>query len=177
MVGNLSPGISRWNCINLSSRNGALSFFRYRAGSISRGGPRCFTLLSITSISFRTPENPGASFAFGAGERPKESHMAEHHPPPERERDTRGGQWDGCYFHATFDFPLRVTGISLFIFRLLNYIPINKLPAHRLPYLPFHRLRGKDNPFSPRHEIVYLEKERRKLNFFFSSLLKGLVGI
>lgn len=95
----------------------------------------------------------------------------------ERERDTRGGQWDGCYFHATFDFPLRVTGISLFIFRLLNYIPINKLPAHRLPYLPFHRLRGKDNPFPPRREIVYLEKERRKLNFFFSSLLKGLVGI
>lgn len=57
LVGNLSAGISRWNCINLSSRNGALSFFRYRAGSISRGGPRCFTLLSITSISFRTPKN------------------------------------------------------------------------------------------------------------------------
>lgn len=47
-------------------------------------------------------------------------------------RAHRDSQWDGCYFHATFGFPAGVTGISLFIFRLLNYIPINNVP----PVLP-----------------------------------------
>ena len=128
LVGNLSAGISRWNCINLSSRNGALSFFRYRAGSISRGGPRCFHASLHYFHIISHPEKLQ-----------KESHMAEYHQR-DRERETRGAaNGNGCYFHATFDFPLRVTGISLFIFRLLNYIPINKLPAH-LGSLIYHSI-------------------------------------
>lgn len=113
-------------------------------------------------LPYHFPRKPRRELRFRRG-RAAQGEPYGRTPSSERERDTRGGQWDGCYFHATFDFPLRVTGISLFIFRLLNYIPINKLPAHRLPYLPFHRLRGKDNPFPPRREIVYLvEKEEEE---------------
>lgn len=100
----------------------------------------------------------------------KESHMAEYHQR-DRERKTRGAaNGNGCYFHATFDFPLRVTGISLFIFRLLNYIPINKLPAH-LGSLIYHSIDFAERT-TPSSSILW--KRRRTNFFFFSSLLKRL---
>ena len=122
------------------------------------------TLLSITSISFRTPVGgPGGWQVWRrSSERGDQPYGRLFSATPE----TRGGQWGWrCYFHATFDFPLRVTDISLFIFRLLNYNAINNACPPTAAYLPFHRLRAEES--SSLLAVQRIVARHRTLTSFF----------
>lgn len=118
---------SRRNCINLSSlsRTTASPLYRATQSPVEDATGFCFALHYFHIIS-HSPLPP-----FGICRGGGSSHMAWQYSW----RTRKDGQWDGCYFHATFGFPADVTGYispCSSLFRLLNYIPIN----NALPTLP-----------------------------------------